>query len=149
MPSSDEIYWTTDEDLFLALDGGKKVADWFGFVPSFHDATLDKLTLSGGSGTISLRAFRTTSEVDADGYFVLDKHALVDIFLDDITGIILDGDATSIVLDLCVRRLPASNDDWKTVAGPVAGNIEVKWESSCGLRGGLCARNVRFSLNPL
>lgn len=148
MPSSDGTYWTTDESLFLSLEGGKEVADWFGFVPSFHDATLDRLELANGNGALTLKAFRMTDKVDANGYFVLDRRANVDIILSGISGLRLYGDATSIIQELGFRRFTASNDEWETVNGPMPGDIEIRWESNYGLEGSVFAREVRFGLRP-
>jgi hypothetical protein len=149
MPSTDGNFWKSDESVFLALDGGKEIAEWFGFVPSFHDATLSGLELSNGGGIISLKAFRMTSEIDANGYFVLDRHALVDITLNGITGISLKGDANSVIQDFGVRRLAAESGSWGTIPGPDVGDIELCWESSWGLEGVIYASSVGFRLRPL
>lgn len=148
MPSSDDIYWTTDEALFLALEGGKEVADWFGFVPSFHDATIKKLELSGSDGKLSLKAFRMTDMVDVAGYFILDRHAVIDVLFQDITGVVLKGDASAVIHDFGLRKVENPNGIWETTAGPVTGDIEARWECSSGLEGALYARSVRFVLSP-
>ena len=57
----------TDENLFASLPGGKAVIDWFGFCPSFHDATLERVEFSRGKAVIVLKTFRMTSETDANG----------------------------------------------------------------------------------
>lgn len=149
MPNSDNTYWTTDEAFFLALEGGKEVADWFGFVPSFHDATIEKLELSGNNGKLSLKAFRMTDVIDAAGYFILDRHAVVDVLFQDITGVVLKGDAAAVIQEFGLRKLENPNGIWETTAGPVTGDIEARWECSVGLEGALYARSVRFALNPL
>ena len=149
MPSSDGTYWTTDEELFLTLQGSAEVAEWFGCPPSFHDAEIERLELATGSGTIVLRAFRTTNEVDAKGFFILDRLALVTVHLDGVTAISLRGDASSIVQEIGIRRVLAEQSGWETVAGPRIGNIELTWESSFGLEGSLYAREVSFSLDPM
>ena len=148
MQGSDGVYWTTDDDLFFALDGARVVADWFGCVPSFHDASVSKLELGSGNAQLALRAFRMTSEVDENGYFVLDRHALVILHLSGVTGVSLSGDASSNVLELGIRRVETEQAGWNTVAGPAIGNFEVRWESSYGLEGAIFARDVRFSLVP-
>jgi hypothetical protein len=148
MPSTDNRYWTTDEKLFASFEGAKELVEWFGFIPSFHDATLEKLEIADRNAVLSLKSFRMTNAVDASGFSVLDKHALVGIQLDGITGISLSGDATSIISDLGVRRVSTSSIAWRSVAGPGNGDVEVSWESSVGLEGSIFARSVRFSLQP-
>jgi hypothetical protein len=149
MPSTDNSYWTTDEKVFASLEGATRLTEWFGFAPSFHDATLEKLEIADRNAVLYLRAFRMTNAVDVSGFFVLDKHALVVIHLTDITGISLTGDATSIISDLGIRRVSTNSMAWQSVAGPGEGDFEVSWESSVGLEGSLFARGLRFSLQPV
>jgi len=148
MQGPDGNYWTTDNDLFLGLGGAREVVDWFGYVPSFHDATLIKFELGKGSAQFALQSFRITNEVDEKGYFVLDCHALVTVHLSGVTGVSLMGDASSTIQELGIRRVVVSQTGWDTVAGPAVGDYEVRWESSWGLEGAIFARDVRFSLAP-
>jgi len=48
-----------------------------------------------------------TSEVDKDGYFVLDRHALVTLRMTGVTGLRMEGGAGSVISELIVRRLDA------------------------------------------
>ena len=62
------------------LSNHQAVLDVFGYWPSFHDA--DVISYSGPSADrqtldLTLHTFEMTSEVDAKGYFVLQKHVLV------------------------------------------------------------------------
>jgi hypothetical protein len=148
MQGSDGVYWTTDDNLFLALDGAKAVVDWFGYIPSFHDASMSKFELGNGNAQLALQAFRMTDRTDENGYFVLDRHALVTVHLRDVTGVSLSGDASSTIQELGIRRVAVEQAGWDTVAGPAVGNFEVRWESSWGLEGAIFARDVRFSLFP-
>ena len=95
MQPTNGAYWTTDEELFLACQGGRAVADWFGFVPSFHDATLDRIELAGGNALLAFRTFRMTDEVDAEGFFLLDRHAVVTVR--EIAGFLAAGVGWAIV----------------------------------------------------
>lgn len=147
MPATNEIYWITDNDTFLGLAGGREVANWFGFVPSFHDATLEKLELAGGQASIVLRAFRMTDAIDENGYFVLDRHVLVEIHLSGVTGVSLTGDATSSIAGLGIRRITSRFGEWITCGGPQPGDFEVCWDTNVGLEGTLYAREVSFKLH--
>ena len=140
--------WHTDADLFASLPGGDKLIDWFGFVPDFHDATLEKLDISGGSVTLVLAVFRMTREVDAAGYFVLDRHALVTITLSGVSGIVLNGDASSIIFELRIRRISSALEGWPTCGGPEEGDFEIDFSSSYGLYGRLFSRSLAFEVTP-
>lgn len=149
MMNADGTFWSTDMDLFAALPGGRVVIDWFGFVPSFHDAELDRLEVTKGAASMALRAFRMTDAVDAKGAFVLDKHAVVTLDLSDVTGVRLTGNAGSILLELGVRRVGAAPPGFGTCGGPTTGDIEVSFETSYGLEGSIYARGVSLSVDPI
>ena len=140
----------TDENLFASLPGGQAIIDWFGFCPVFHDGTLERLELSNGNAALSIRTFRMTSETDANGFFVLDRHALVTLRMRGVTGVRLNGNAVSIVSELLIRRLQTDplNDDWQSCAGPVTGNIEVTFGTAVGLYGSIFAKELAFELQP-
>jgi hypothetical protein len=137
-------------DIVASLPGGQALIDWFGFCPSFHDATLERLDVSGGNAVLAIRAFRMTSEVNAEGHFVLDRHALVTLRMLAVTGLKLAGDAGSIIFDLKIRRLSEAPDpsDWVTCAGPRVGDFEVSFDTSVGLYGTIYARELAFELEP-
>jgi hypothetical protein len=140
-----------DRDLFASLPGGQAVIDWFGFCPDFHDGTVERLELSGGNAVLAIRAFRMTSKVDAEGYFVPDRHALVTLHMRGVTGLKLEGDAGSIIAELMIRRLPVAPDPsaWETCAGPVVGDVEIAFDTAMGLYGTIYAKDLTFELNPL
>ena len=142
---------TTDEKLFASLPGGQAIIDWFGFCPVFHDGPLERLELSNGNAALSIRTFRMTSEIDANGFFVLDRHALVTLRMRGVTGVRLDGDAGSIISELLIRRLQEnpSRADWQSCAGPVTGDIEVTFGTAVGLCGSIFAKELEFELQPL
>lgn len=143
--------WLTDESLFASLPGGQTVIDWFGFCPDFHDGSLQELRLTEGDAVLSVRSFRMTSKIDADGFFVLDRHACVTLRMRGVTGVKLDGDAGSIISELVVRRLQkdAAKSEWSSCAGPVAGDIEIAFGTSIGLCGSIFAKELAFEIQPL
>lgn len=129
------------------LPGGAEVVDWFGFAPSFHDATLERLELANNSATLVLAAFRMTDKVDDRGFAVLDKHALITIALRRVSGISLSGDAASIVSSLTIAPV-RSESRWRSVPGPAIGDFQISWESSYGLEGALFAPELLLSVQP-
>ncbi|TXN70487.1 hypothetical protein FV230_10500 [Methylobacterium sp. WL6] len=135
-------------ELFAALPGGRAVMDWFGFVPSFHDAELDRIEVMRGATLMALRTFRMTDAVDAKGALVLDKHAIVTLHLSDVTGVHLVGNAAAILLELGIRRVEAAPPGFGNCGGPTSGDIEVSFETSYGLEGSIFARWVRLSIDP-
>lgn len=142
-------HWTTDHDLFRELPGGAQVIEWFGFIPSFHDASLDKIEIANGTVTMRLKAFRMTSEVDDRGYFVLDRHALVTLYFSRVSGISLAGDAQSSIAELGIRRITTVPAVWETCCGPRAGNIEVSFDTNIGLEGSIFAHDLTMALDPV
>ena len=148
MVSLDGTHWSTDRDVFAALPGGPAVIDWFGFVPSFHDAELDCLSVANGTASLTLKTFRMTGAVDATGVYVLGKHARVTLDLFDVTGLSLKGNAASVLIELGVRRIDAAPSGFDTCEGPRTGDVEVSFESSYGLMGSIYVRGVRFSVSP-
>jgi len=148
MPSSD---WATDEKLFASLPGGQTIIDWFGFCPSFHDGTLERLELSAGDATLTVRTFRMGVKTDAEGFHVLDRLASVTLRLRGVSGVMLEGDAGSIISQLSIRRLgtPVARSDWETCVGPVPGDIEVAFDTAVGLYGSIYAKELAFELRPI
>lgn len=126
----------TNELALSDLPGGRELVDWFGFAPRFHDANLLEISLiSSGPSHLRLHAFRMNSDTDEQGYYRLDKHALITITLDDVTQIHLsDFDVPGIISDLRFLN--------------VEGEIEVGWTSSYGGDGYLRAKQVRLGFVP-
>ena len=147
MPPSD---WANDESLFASLPGGQAVIDWFGFCPQFHDGLLEKLELMSGNATLTVQCFRMTDQVDAKGYFIVDREASVTLRMRGVSGIMLEGDASSIISQLIIRRLAKNppKSEWITCKGPAIGDIEVAFDTSIGLYGSIFAKELEFELLP-
>ena len=140
----------TGAELLGSLAGGREVLDWFGTCPSFHDCVLERLEIVQGDAVLAIRTFRMTEELDADGYYVLDRHALVLMHLTRVTGVRLEGDAGSIIGELTIRRVKSDPEpsEWTSCAGPTAGDIEVAFDTSVGLYGALFAKELALELRP-
>jgi hypothetical protein len=141
----------TDAELIASLPGGQQVIDWFGFCPNFHDSVLERLEIASGDAVLALRAVRMTDRIDATGHFILDRHAVVTLRLTGVTGLRLAGDAGSIISELIVRRVEAdpARDTWTSCAGPMAGDIEVAFDTAVGLFGSLFAKALTLELDPV
>ena len=71
--------------------------------------------------------------------------------LTGVTGLRLEGDAGSIISELTVRRIEAdpARDTWTSCAGPMAGDIEVAFDTAVGLFGSLFAKALTLELDPV
>lgn len=119
------------------IPGGSSLIEWFGRVHRFHDAVLLEMNFPG-KGIVSLRihAWNMTDEIDAKGYFILEKHAVVTLTLEGVSAInCTDFDMVpAIIFDLDI----AKSDE----------GIRVAWSASFGVEGSLVARHARLDLIP-
>jgi hypothetical protein len=120
------------EAAFIALPGGKALADWFGRVPRFHDAELQDITLaSHGPSVLRIRTWNVTDKVDGRGYFVLDKHVMVTVTLEAVTHVALNRfNLHGIIFDLEVTSID--------------GGYQLAWSGPYGVAGSLRAGQVRI-----
>lgn len=139
--------WTSDEKLFAQLEGASELASWFGCLPDFHDATIQSMTFEASSGTLVLSAFRMTSEVDEQGFFVLDRHVRVSFHFEGVSGVVLDCNPFTTVLEVGLRRLtPEHLPVLNTSAS--AGDYELGFDDVCGGSGAIYAKAVSVSFQP-
>lgn len=119
------------------IPGGKSLLDWFGRVPGFHDAELFELRFpERGSGTLRIHAWNMTNKVDANGYFICDRHAIVTLSLRGVSAIqCTDFDMVpGIISDLEITKV----DEY----------FRVEWSASYGVTGLITARHARIDLSP-
>lgn len=119
------------------IPGGEALVEWFGRVPCFHDAELLEVTFSSkGAGLLRIHAWNMTDEVDAKGYFVLDKHAMVTLALDGVSAInCADFDMVpGIIFDLEITKVDEQ--------------FRIEWSSSYGVAGFVTARHMVINLEP-
>ncbi len=119
------------------IPGGKPLLEWFGRVPRFHDANLLEITFSGnGAGLLRIHAWNMTDEVDAKGYFVLDKHAIVTFALEGVSAVnCTDFDVVpGIIFGLEITKVDE--------------HFRIEWDSSYGVAGFVTARRIRIDLVP-
>ncbi|TBZ49182.1 hypothetical protein [Rhizobium leguminosarum] len=110
--------------------------EWFGRVPRFHDAKLLEITFSSNGAGCCVHAWNMTDEVDAKGYFVLDKHAIVTLTLEGVSAInCTDFDMVpGIIFDLEITK----EDE----------HFRVEWDASYGVTGLVTARHIQINLVP-
>ena len=126
----------TPETILREIPGGEDLLDWFGRVPGFHDANMLELNLaSNGGSSIRIHTWNTTDKTDAQNYFVLDKHVVVTISLDEVSHVALtDFHRPAIIFSLEITK-----------AGE---EYQFAWNASYGVEGSLRAKHAHFYLTP-
>src|SRR5262245_20057986 len=114
------------ETLFPAIPGVDDVVRWFGRWPSFHDAEVLEVDLQrSGRSAVRIWAFRMTRELDASRHFVLDRHAVVTFWLEDVADLELDDfSVQNVISSLTLEPSPRG---FKLTLSPcfgIAGYIE-------------------------
>lgn len=148
--------WNTDAALFAELKGGQALIDWFGSMPTFHDARLQRIEWRTPDITLELHAFAITERLDSRGYFDLDRHVTVQLNCLNVTGVLLAGDTAAIIDQLRVRRVQTDElekdervtEIRATCAGPRPLDFEIDIASSWGLAGVIFAGQVEISHAP-
>lgn len=139
------------ERTYQTIPGGPELLAWFGRAPSFHDAEIVNLNLSRrGPSALSLHAWNMTQEVDARGYFVLDKHAVVTFTLEDVIDLQLDSFShQNVIYGLSLRRtLPDPNRRPYQSSDPASEDWELELEPCFGLNGKIRCRKISVSYLP-
>jgi hypothetical protein len=90
--------------------GAAELDNWFGYWPSFHDAEVLSLHLNrAGASFLTIHAWEMTKDVDESGFYVLDKHCVVELEFDGIRNLIFDGfNEQNVLLDLNIEKIESS-----------------------------------------
>jgi hypothetical protein len=124
------------ELLAPSIPGAEEVVRWFGRWPSFSDAEVLELNLRRkGRSSVLIHAWRLTDEVNAEGSYVLDRHAVVTVWLEGITDLEL--------ADFSVQNVIGNLD-----ISPVGTGFRVALWPIYGVGGHIDARRVFLSLEP-
>jgi hypothetical protein len=124
------------ELLAPSVPGAEEVVRWFGEWPSFHDAEILEINLRRkGRSSIRVHAWRMTSEVNTGGYYVLDRHAVVTVWLERITGLELaDFTSQNVIGNLAIK--------------PHGAGFRLTLWGIYGMGGHIDAERVNLSLEP-
>jgi hypothetical protein len=125
------------------IPGAADVLAWFGYWPSFHDGEVLSITLDRSHPSrIVVHTWNRTNELDAKGYYVVDKHAIVTFVLEDflldregITNTQIDGFNTQNVLSSLTVR--------KTLEG-----YDLILDGIYGVSASISAKRLRLELSP-
>ncbi len=100
-----------------------------------------------GEGIIQIAAFRMTDKVNDKGFYVLDRHAIVTLYLTGVSGILLDSHPNPTVLEVGIRKLAPEHLPISNTAASV-GDFEIAFDDVCGGAGSIYAREVRLTCSP-
>lgn len=139
--------WTSDWTLLAQLEDAAELTAWFGFLPDFHDATIRSMSFKESSGTLVLSAFRITSELDERGFFVLDRHARILLRFEGVSGVALDCNPLTTVLEVGLRRLTSEHLPILNTSAS-AGDYELGFDDVFGGSGAIYAKSVSISVQP-
>ena len=137
------------ETVYANIPGGPELLAWLGCTPTFHDAEIVNLDLHRrGASRLSVHFWNTRNEVDARGYFVLDRHAVVTFILEEILDLQLDGFSHQNVIGyLHLRRAPDRRDRRPFYSSdPSPEDWELELEPCFGLDGKIRCRRVSVSI---
>jgi hypothetical protein len=122
------------DDWHQAIPGAQALLDWFGCWPSFHDAEVLGIELNRtGSSKIRVHAFAVTGAVDSNDLYVCEKHCIVTMVLDDVSGVELaDFNHQNVISSLKISR---ENNEFILML-----------DSSYGVAGSIRAKSVRIEI---
>jgi hypothetical protein len=139
------------ESVYQAIAGGTDLLKWFGRVPRFHDAEILSLSLNrAGPSLLILHGWTMSDVFGADGYFLLEKRAVVTFILEEITDLQLQGfNHQNVIDDLCLKRVSAySGRSRHSLTAEPPEIFELLMEDCYGLSGHIRARRVSVSFVP-
>jgi hypothetical protein len=124
------------DELITAIPSAHKLLDWYGRCPSFHDAEVVRIVLDlRGTSELTIHAFATTNSLDSQGCYVTEKHALVNLKLQDVFHLKLDGfNHQNVIFSLEIEKAEQG--------------FELVIVSSYGVEGSIFARQLEFDLKP-
>jgi hypothetical protein len=125
------------------IPGAAEVVAWFAYWPSFHDAEVLSITLDRSHPSrVVIHTFRRTSDVDARGYYVRDKHAIVTFVLE---GFLLDHEGiTNTQIDYFnAQNVLSSAAVKKTVEG-----YDLELYGIYGVSASFSVERIRVELSP-
>jgi hypothetical protein len=118
------------------VGGAQELFDWFGYWPSFHDATVLSFQVNlTESSHLRLHTWEMTDRVDERGFFILTKHVVVEFILEDISKLDLEGfSGQDVILGLAVHKVDFG--------------FKLTIDPCCNLGGEIIAGNIAIRLFP-
>lgn len=118
------------------ISGATGLYEWFGYWPDFHDAEILSLYLNrSGPSILQIYTWDTTKEIDARGFYVQRKHAVVEFVLNGMAELDLNGfSCQNVISGLAIER---TSSGFRVVLG-----------ACYGLAGSLEAETLAFRITP-
>ena len=150
MPYSrlEKTSWDVDPQTLIELEGGNTLSDWFGFSTTFHDNEIVEANFESRDARLIVAAFRMTDQTDENGYYILDRRAIVTIELLGVTGVALEGKFPTQVLEMGFRKV-ANKGQLPANSLAEIGDIELAFDDVYGAGGSIFAKNARLSFQPV
>jgi hypothetical protein len=114
------------------------VEAWFGRIPSFHDCEVVSIDLHRAPepSIVCVHAFLMTPELDDQGYYVLDKHALVSFRLFEVREVnIMDWNHQNVLDSIAIED--------------VENGFRLMLEGTYGADGHITAAAVEIAVHPV
>jgi hypothetical protein len=91
-----------------SIEGAQQLQQWFGYWPSFHDAEVLALHLNRSApSTLAVHTWETTNQVDEKGYFVMERHVVVEFALKEVSELNVSGfNHQNVISSLTIDKLP-------------------------------------------
>lgn len=137
--------------LYSTVPGGPELLEWFGYVPTFHDAEIVSFDLRRRSESIlRVHAWRITDEVDERGHFVRDKHVVVSFVMEDVLDLKLDSFSHQNVVSTLKLQRPVDHPEHKPYSfyRPSADDFEIEIDQTYGIGGFIICRRVSITMTP-
>jgi hypothetical protein len=125
------------EEFLNLVPGATELISWFGYWPSFHDAEIVSLTLNrSGVSTLQVYTWQMTKEIDDRGFYVLEKHVLVNFRMEEILSLSLsDFSQQNVIFGLCLSR--------------IGEGFEIKLDPCYGMSGTIAAKKLSVDFEHL
>ena len=120
------------------IEGWASLLEWFGFSPNFHDAEIIGLDLRRDpeASVFRVHAWRTSAELDPNGHYRRDRHAIVVFELAGITELQLDGwNHQNVLFEMRIAS--------------IEGGYEMNLATSYGMEGRIVAKAVNVTVQPI
>ena len=125
------------EEFLTLVPGAAELFSWFGYWPSFHDAEIVSLILNRNDySTLQLYAYHMTDAIDDRGFFVLEKHVLVNFRMEEISSLsLLDFNSQNVIFGLGLSRVEAG--------------FQIDIDPCYGMSGTIAAKRLSIEIEPL
>jgi hypothetical protein len=125
------------DEFLKSIPGAVELLAWFGHWPSFHDAEIVSLTLNrSGVSILRVHTWQMTSQIDERGYYVLDKHIVVNFQMEEIQGLqLVDFSPQNLIFGLTLRE--------------IEGGFQIEMDPCYGLAGTISARKLSLEFEPV